>query len=123
MQERKSIPQYIYYVYILLIAYISIITFYYLPYVYVFNAALAVFKYFPLILIFLILWFVYNNKYFHFNIIVADSVNISVAIYFILTLLSGIFSPYYFISISKAFYYENYVLVVGGYIRKFCLLC
>jgi len=105
MQERKSIPQYIYYVYILLIAYISIIPFYYLPYVYVHNTALPVFKYFPLILIFLIFWFAYNNKYFHFNIIVADSANISVAIYFILTLFSGIFTPYYFISISKAFYY------------------
>jgi len=105
MQERKSIPQYIYYVYTLLIAYISIIPFYYLPYVHVHNTELPVFKYFPLISIALIFWFAYNNKYFHSNIIVANSANISVAIYFILTLFSGIFTPYYFISISKALYY------------------
>ena len=91
--------------YIFLIAYICLIPFYYYPASYFLGFKIPLIKYFPLILIAILS--VISAKQHHFRIksIREDKLALSILLYFFLTLLSGIGTAYYPISILKALYY------------------
>ena len=93
-------------IYVVLFSYIFLVPFYYLPYIVVGNLKLPLLKYFPLLLIFLLLSLsLYNNKDFRWSDLIKDRLSVLVAISFIFTLLSGILTFYYPVSAMKAFYY------------------
>ncbi len=91
-------------VYLLLLGYITLLPFYYLPAAYLFGIKIPAAKYLPLFLILFLavasLWKKDTKQDF-----LREELNKFILIYFFLTLLSGLGTNYYSVSILKAIYY------------------
>jgi hypothetical protein len=84
-------------IYILLIAYVCLVPFYYF--------GLPIAKYFPLALIALLFVLSWVKGYMKISLFVKDKLNIYILIYTALTFLSGIGTAYYPVSLAKGVYY------------------
>lgn len=92
-------------IYIFLIAYICLIPFYYYPANCFSVFKIPIIKYFPLILIAILFVVSAIKPSFRINLIKGDKLKLSILLYLFLTLLSGLGTAYYPISILKAIYY------------------
>ncbi len=92
-------------VYIFLLGYISLLPFYYFPSFFCFGIKLPVVKYFPLFLILLTFVISLLKGNMSIKLIRQEKLNLYILVYFLLTLLSGIGTIYYPISILKSVYY------------------
>ena len=100
--ENKYIYSKVFFIYSLLFIYVSLIPFYYLPYLNIGKISLPIFKYLHLLFIFFLFKFsLAKIKQIDFK----SRLNILILVYLVLTFLSGLFTNYYLISLSKAFYY------------------
>jgi len=106
-----------------LIFYITLLPYYYLPYVSFGNYKLPVFKYLPLACIALLGFFSFtkhNLKAFHLT---GKRISLGIALYFLTTLLAGFRTPQYALSLVKALYYGTtgillYFIVSSWSLRK-----
>ncbi|HPT39946.1 MAG TPA: hypothetical protein PL125_07130 [Candidatus Omnitrophota bacterium] len=92
-------------IYIFLISYICLIPFYYYPADSLSVFRIPVIKYFPLVLIGALLVISVARGSFYPKLIKADKLNLSILLYLFLTLLSGLGTAYYPVSVFKAAYY------------------
>lgn len=92
-------------VFMLLLGYISLLPFYYFPPIYILRIKIPIVKYFPLFLILFLLAISFAKGQIKIKNIKQEKLNIYILFYFCSTLLSGIGTAYYPISILKAIYY------------------
>ncbi|MFH1339293.1 MAG: hypothetical protein ABIH40_05580 [Candidatus Omnitrophota bacterium] len=91
--------------YVFLIGYISLLPFYYFPAVYIFGLRLPLVKYLPLLLIMIIFFISLLRGSMGIKVIRGQRLSLYILTYFFLTLLSGLGTAYYRVSVLKAVYY------------------
>jgi len=93
------------FLYSFLIAYVSLIPFYYFPAGYLFGLRVPLVKYLPFLLIMGIFLISLLKGIFNLKVIFRKKLNICILAYLILTFFSGFATDYYPVSIFKAVYY------------------
>lgn len=93
------------FIYSFLIAYVSLIPFYYFPANYFFGFKFPIVKYIPFLLILSLFSISFLKGLLNIKAICREKLNIYILVYLVLTFLSGLATDYYLISVLKALYY------------------
>ena len=104
-ENKQKLDRTLKLVYAFLLGYISLIPFYYFSSIQLSGMKIPLIKYTPLLLILFLFAGSILKGYFKFKDVIKEPLNIYIALYFFLTLLTGLGTDYYLISILKAVYY------------------
>ena len=104
-ENQKKLDKTLKSAFVFLLGYISLMPFYYFPSLQLFGMKLPIIKYIPLLLILFVFLVSIITRNFNSKDLREEKLNSFIALYFFLTLLSGLGTEYYLISILKALYY------------------